>query len=119
MQAAMVPTNSIKAYIIREDVEFLHDGHAEQHKEQAVLPQQQANYKLKNLFVINLFVDLLLLCLLEQLKIIPRQLPYFTITNQLAFNEYMELNDTVDLTCFAQKFILNINVYNFTVKIEK
>lgn len=43
MQATMVVTNSIKAYIIRVDVEFLHDGHAEQHNEQAALPQQQAS----------------------------------------------------------------------------
>lgn len=43
MHAAIVPTNNIRAYIILEDVEFLHDGHAEQHKEQAVLPKQQAS----------------------------------------------------------------------------
>lgn len=43
MQAVIVPTSNIKAYIIRDDVEFLQEGHAEQHSEQAVLPQQQAS----------------------------------------------------------------------------
>lgn len=45
IQATTVPTNNIIAYISREDVEFLHDGHAEQHREHAALPQQQANCK--------------------------------------------------------------------------
>lgn len=45
MQATIVPTNSIRAYMILEDVEFLHEGHAEQHREHAALPQQQASYK--------------------------------------------------------------------------
>nr|CAI5866004.1 unnamed protein product [Callosobruchus analis] len=44
MQAAIVPTNNINAYMILVEVEFLHDGHAEQHKEQAALPQQHASY---------------------------------------------------------------------------
>jgi len=43
MQATIVLINSSKAYMILDDVEFLHDGHALQHKEQAALPQQQAN----------------------------------------------------------------------------
>lgn len=43
MQAAMVPSSSMTAYIIRVDVELRHDGQAEQHKLQAALPQQQAN----------------------------------------------------------------------------
>lgn len=43
MQAAIVVTNNIRAYIIREEVEFLHDGQAEQQSEHAVLVQQQAN----------------------------------------------------------------------------
>lgn len=45
----IVPTNNIIAYIIRVEVEFRHEGHAEQHNEQAALPQQQAswNYKKK------------------------------------------------------------------------
>lgn len=42
MQATMEVNNSIKAYMIRLDVEFLQVGHAEQHKLQAALPQQQA-----------------------------------------------------------------------------
>lgn len=41
--AAMVDKSSIKAYIIRLEVEFLHDGHAEQHREHAALPQQHAS----------------------------------------------------------------------------
>lgn len=40
----IAPINNISAYIKREDVEFRHDGHAEQHNEQAVPVQQQANY---------------------------------------------------------------------------
>lgn len=43
IQAAMAPKSNIRAYIIRDEVEFLHDGQAAQHKEQAVLPQQQAS----------------------------------------------------------------------------
>lgn len=39
----IAPTNNIKAYIRRVDVEFLHDGQAEQHNEHAVPVQQQAN----------------------------------------------------------------------------
>ena len=44
MQATMVPNNSMIAYIILLDDEFLHDGHALQQRPQAALPQQQANY---------------------------------------------------------------------------
>uniref|UniRef100_A0A0B7AP68 Uncharacterized protein n=1 Tax=Arion vulgaris TaxID=1028688 RepID=A0A0B7AP68_9EUPU len=36
------PNSSIRAYPILAAVEFLHDGHAAQHKLQAALPQQQA-----------------------------------------------------------------------------
>jgi len=43
MHDTTVVNNSIKAYIIRVDVEFLHDGQAAQHKLQAALPQQQAS----------------------------------------------------------------------------
>lgn len=43
MPDTMAPTNNIIAYINRVDVEFRHDGHAVQHKEQAVPVQQQAN----------------------------------------------------------------------------
>lgn len=43
MQAAIVPMSNINAYMILVDVEFLHDGHALQHKEHAALPQQHAN----------------------------------------------------------------------------
>lgn len=39
----MAPNNNIIAYIRRVDVEFLHDGQAEQHSEQAVPVQQHAN----------------------------------------------------------------------------
>jgi len=44
MQATMVPNNSMIAYIILLDDEFLHDGHALQQRPQAALPQQQANW---------------------------------------------------------------------------
>lgn len=40
---ATAPKSNMRAYIMRDDVEFLHDGHAAQHKEHAVLPQQQAS----------------------------------------------------------------------------
>lgn len=43
MHATTVARIKMKAYINLEDVEFLHDGHAEQQREQAALPQQQAN----------------------------------------------------------------------------
>lgn len=42
MQATMVPSSIIIAYIRRDDVEFLHDGHAAQQRLQAAEPQQQA-----------------------------------------------------------------------------
>lgn len=37
----------MRVYISRVEVELAHDGHAEQHREHAALPQQQANYKKK------------------------------------------------------------------------
>lgn len=42
--ATMAPTNNMTAYIIRVEVELRHDGHAEQHSENAVPVQQQAHY---------------------------------------------------------------------------
>lgn len=45
IHAVTAPNNNISAYIIRVDVEFLHDGQAEQHREHAVLPQQHASCK--------------------------------------------------------------------------
>lgn len=39
----IAPKSNITAYIKRDDVEFLHDGHAEQQREQAVPVQQQAS----------------------------------------------------------------------------
>ena len=42
MQATIVPTSSISAYIMRVVVEFLDDGHIAQQNEHAVLPKQQA-----------------------------------------------------------------------------
>lgn len=39
----MAPKSNIMAYINRVEVEFLHDGHAEQQSEQAVPVQQQAS----------------------------------------------------------------------------
>lgn len=47
MHAAIVPSSSINAYIILVEVEFLHDGHAEQQREQAALPQQQASWNIQ------------------------------------------------------------------------
>lgn len=44
MPETMAPTNNMRAYINRVDVELRHDGHAAQHNEQAVPVQQQANY---------------------------------------------------------------------------
>lgn len=38
----IAPNNNMRAYMRRVDVEFLHDGHAEQHNEHAVPVQQQA-----------------------------------------------------------------------------
>jgi hypothetical protein len=43
MAATIVVANSIIAYIKRVDVLFRHEGHAEQHSEQAVPVQQQAS----------------------------------------------------------------------------
>lgn len=43
MNDTTVPRRSITAYINLEDVEFVHDGHAAQHMEQAALPQQAAH----------------------------------------------------------------------------
>lgn len=48
MADTMAPNSNIMAYIRRVDVEFLHDGHAEQQREQAVPVQQQASCR-KNL----------------------------------------------------------------------
>lgn len=39
----IAPNNNIRAYMRRVDVEFLHDGQAEQHNEHAVPVQQHAN----------------------------------------------------------------------------
>lgn len=52
----IAPTNNIRAYMRREDVEFLHDGQAEQHNEHAVPVQQQANYLHKKSVGKNVFV---------------------------------------------------------------
>lgn len=43
IQAAIVLSNSMIAYMILVDVELRHDGQAEQHNEHAALPQQHAN----------------------------------------------------------------------------
>lgn len=45
MHATTVESNSMRVYMRRDDVELEQDGHAEQHSEHAVLPQQQASYK--------------------------------------------------------------------------
>lgn len=43
MPALIAPNNNIIAYINRVDVEFRHDGHAEQHNEHAVPVKHEAN----------------------------------------------------------------------------
>lgn len=43
MPALIAPNNSKMAYINRVDVELRHDGHAEQHSEQAVPVQHEAS----------------------------------------------------------------------------
>lgn len=45
MHAATVEISNMSVYMRRDDVELVHDGHAEQHREHAVLPQQQASCK--------------------------------------------------------------------------
>ena len=42
MQDTIKVRRRMIAYMILDEVEFLHDGHAEQHKEQAAEVQQQA-----------------------------------------------------------------------------
>jgi hypothetical protein len=42
-----VPTNNISEYIIRVVVELPVEGQAEQHREQAALPKQQAICRIK------------------------------------------------------------------------
>jgi len=44
MQQVIVAKRSMRAYIIRVDVEFLHDGQELQQRPQAALPQQQASW---------------------------------------------------------------------------
>jgi hypothetical protein len=48
MHAAIVPSSNITAYIMRVDVELRHDGHAEQHRLHAALPQQHASCSKNN-----------------------------------------------------------------------
>lgn len=43
IQAVMVPKSIIIAYIMRDELEFLQEGHAWQQRPQAALPQQHAN----------------------------------------------------------------------------
>lgn len=47
MHATTVPSSIMMAYMMREEVEFLHDGQAEQHRLQAADPQQHASCKQK------------------------------------------------------------------------
>jgi len=47
MQAAMVPNSRSNAYMMRVLVLFLHEGHCEQQKLQAVLPHRHASYIMK------------------------------------------------------------------------
>ena len=43
MLATMTPTSRKRAYTMRVDVEFLHEGHAAQHRLHAALPKQHAS----------------------------------------------------------------------------
>lgn len=43
MHATMVPNSIMMAYMMRLEVEFLHDGHAEQQRLHAADPQQHAS----------------------------------------------------------------------------
>jgi hypothetical protein len=43
MQATMVESRRSMAYMMRDEELFLHDGHAEQHRLQAALPQHMAS----------------------------------------------------------------------------
>lgn len=53
MNPTIAPKTRRRAYIIRADVEFLHDGHAAQQQEAAADVQQQASYfKKKKHFII-------------------------------------------------------------------
>lgn len=47
MQATTITSSSMSVYMRRVDVELAHDGHAEQHREHAALPQQHANCQLR------------------------------------------------------------------------
>lgn len=47
IQAAIVPSNRSSAYMMRVLVLFLHEGHWEQQKLQAVLPHKHASYVIK------------------------------------------------------------------------
>lgn len=67
MQAVTVPTSNMMAYMRRDEVELRHDGQAEQHSEQAALPQQQANWNFINVRVtITGDLDELITCAAEQ-----------------------------------------------------
>lgn len=44
MQAVIVPTSNMIAYIMRVEVELRHEGQAVQHNPHAALPQQQASW---------------------------------------------------------------------------
>ena len=58
MQLTINVSKSINAYMILADVEFLHDGHAAQHIEQAADPQQHAKLPMDSIPPIFLFLDL-------------------------------------------------------------
>lgn len=46
MHATTVISNNIRVYMSRVEVELAQEGHAEQHREHAALPQQQASCEL-------------------------------------------------------------------------
>ena len=48
----MVPKSIIIAYIMRDELEFLQEGHAWQQRPQAALPQQHANYKRRDSLIV-------------------------------------------------------------------
>ena len=58
MQFTINVSKSINAYMILADVEFLQDGHAAQHMEQAADPQQHAKLPMDSIPPIFLFLNL-------------------------------------------------------------
>ena len=95
MQAAMVPKSSITAYMMRVDVELRHDGHAEQQRLHAALPQQHAscNIQFNNL---------------NFLYIIPGWLSPKKITMEPT----VDWQSMTSMSCYIMKLLLYKCIYN-------